>query len=319
MTPRRQCGPVPSPDAPAAERRTTLADYLVRATSEDGTIRALAAVTTDLVEEARSRHDTSPTATAALGRALTAAALLGATLKGDQTLTLRLIGDGPIGGVIVDADAEGRVRGYAKVPQAELPLNPQGKLDVGGIVGREGYVYVTRDLGFGQPYTGSAPLVSGEVAEDVTNYLYTSEQVPSATALGVLVGKEGLVQASGGYLLQLLPQASDDIKADLEKNLSALGAVSRAVDAGLTPDDILGRVLQSIPYRILESRPLSFTCTCSRERVLGLVASLGQEEVTSMLHEDGGAELRCHFCNQVYRLSAEDLEGVLDGLNKPPV
>lgn len=290
----------------------------MRATSEDGNIRALAAVSTDLVEEARRRHNTRPTATAALGRALTAAGLLGATLKGDQTLTLRLIGDGPIGGVIADADAQGRVRGYVKEPQADLPLNPQGKLDVGGIIGREGYIYVTRDLGFGQPYTGSAPLVSGEVAEDVTHYLDTSEQVPSATALGVLVSREGTVQASGGYLLQLLPQTSDDLRAELEKNLAALGAVSRAVDAGLTPVDILGRVLQGIPYRVLETRPLSFTCTCSRERVLGLVASLGRDEVASMLQEDQGAELRCHFCNQVYHLSAEDLEHVLAGLDRPP-
>ncbi|MGE5591267.1 MAG: Hsp33 family molecular chaperone HslO [Bacillota bacterium] len=295
-----------------------MADYLVRATSEDGNIRALAAVTTEIAEEARRRHDTSPTATAALGRTVTATALLGATLKDEQSITVRIIGDGPIGGIIADGDSSGRVRGYVKVPQADLPLNPQGKLDVGGVVGREGYIYVTRDLGFGQPYTGSAPLVSGEIAEDVTNYLYLSEQVPSATALGVLVGRAGAVQAAGGYLLQLLPQADEETKAELERNLGLLGAVSAAVDAGLTPEDILGRVLKGVPYHILETRPLRFECTCSQERVVGLVASLGADEVRSMLHEDQGAELRCHFCSQVYHLSTQELEQVLERLEHPP-
>lgn len=295
-----------------------MADYLVRATSEDGNIRALAAVTTEIAEEARRRHDTSPTATAALGRTVTATALLGATLKDEQSITVRIIGDGPIGGIIADGDSSGRVRGYVKVPQADLPLNPQGKLDVGGVVGREGYIYVTRDLGFGQPYTGSAPLVSGEIAEDVTNYLYLSEQVPSATALGVLVGRAGAVQAAGGYLLQLLPQADEETKAELERNLGLLGAVSAALDAGLTPEDILGRVLKGVPYHILETRPLRFECTCSQERVVGLVASLGADEVRSMLHEDQGAELRCHFCSQVYHLSTQELEQVLERLEHPP-
>lgn len=294
-----------------------LADYLVHATTEDGNIRALAAVTTELVEEARSRHDTAPTATAALGRTLTAAALLGATLKGEQTVTLRLIGDGPIGGVITDADAEGRVRGYAKDPQADLPPNALGKLDVGGVVGHEGFVYVTRDMGFGQPYTGSAPLVSGEVAEDVANYLVTSEQVPSAVALGVLVERNGVVRSAGGYLLQLLPQTDDDQRAELEKNLAALGAVSSAVDAGLTPEDILGRALHGFPFRILGHKPLSFHCNCSRERVLGVVATLPRHEVAAMLEEDRGAELRCHFCNEVYQLTPADLEGILKAKDEP--
>jgi len=295
-----------------------LADYLVRATSEDGGIRALAAATTEMAEEARRRHDTSPTATAALGRTMTATALLGATLKDDQSITVRIIGDGPIGGIIADGDSTGRVRAYVKEPHADLPNNAQGKLDVGGVVGRDGYIHVTRDLGFGQPYTGSAPLVSGEIAEDVTNYLYVSEQVPSATALGVLVSREGTVQASGGYLLQLLPQADDDVKAELERNLGLLGAVSSAVDAGLTPEDILGRVLQGVPYHILETRPLRFECTCSQERVIGLVASLGADEVRSMLNEDQGAELRCHFCNKVYQVSADELQQVLERLEHPP-
>lgn len=299
------------------EKGGPLADYLVQATTEDGSIRALAAVTTQLVEEARSRHDTAPTATAALGRTLTAAALLGATLKGEQTVTLRLIGDGPIGGIIVDADAFGRVRGYAKNPEAELPPNAQGKLDVGGVVGREGYVYVTRDMGFGEPYTGSAPLVSGEVAEDVANYLLTSDQVPSAMALGVLVDRGNDVRAAGGCLLQLLPQTDDDLRADLEKNLAALGAVSAAVDAGLTPEDILGRVLHGLPYRVLSQKPLTFQCTCSRARVLGVVACLGRDEVRAMLVEDRGAELRCHFCNAVYQLTEEDLAAILAAKDQP--
>lgn len=289
----------------------------MQATTEDGNIRALAAVTTDLVEEARSRHDTAPAATAALGRTLTAAALLGATLKDEQTVTLRLIGDGPIGGVITDGDAAGRVRGYVKNPQADLPPNALGKLDVGGVVGREGFVYVTRDMGFGQPYTGSAPLVSGEVAEDVANYLVTSEQVPSAMALGVLVERTGVVRSAGGYLLQLLPQADDDQRAELEKNLAALGAVSAAFEAGLTPEDILGRALHGFPFRVLGLRPLSFQCTCSSERVLGVVASLGRDEVAAMLAEDQGAELRCHFCNSVYQLTAADLEGILRAKDEP--
>lgn len=292
-------------------------DYLTAAVAMDGQVRALAARTTDLVEEARRRHGTSPTATAALGRALTGAALLGSALKEEQTLTLRILGDGPIGGVIADVDAEGRVRGYARDPAADVPLRPDGKLDVGGIVGRRGFLYVTRDLGVGQPYTGSAALVSGEIAEDLTRYLLASEQIPSAVGLGVLVSPDLSTRAAGGWLLQALPGADPAAMGRLERNVAELEAVSRQMESGRSPEDVLGALLAGQEWHVVGSRPLRFACRCSRERAFASLIALGRDELRDMAAGDDGAELTCHFCGEVYRFTGGELAGAAANLERP--
>lgn len=293
-----------------------MSDHLVRATGANGQIRALAAVTTALVEEARVRHETSPTATAALGRSLTAAALLGAGLKGRETLTLRIHGDGPLGSIIAEADGEGRARGYVQNPAVDLPANGLGKLDVGGAVGRSGFLYVTRDLGLKEMYTGTSRLVSGEIGEDVTEYLWSSEQTPAAVGLGVLVDTDVSVRAAGGYLVQVMPGGAEDDRARVEENLRRLGAVSRAVDAGMGPEEMLAHVLGGTEYHLLDKQPLAFCCRCSRERGAGILASLGPDELQSMIAEDGGAELRCEFCATRYQYSAAELGDILSGVGQ---
>lgn len=289
----------------------TISDYLIRATAGKGSIRALVAATTGLVEEARRRHNAYPTAAAALGRVLTAAALLGATLKDKQTLTIRVIGDGPLDGLIAEADSEGRLRGYLKNPQVDLPRNQFGKLDVGGAVGSSGFIYVTRDLGLREPYTGSAPLVNGEIGDDVANYLLKSEQTPSAVGLGVLISTEATVKAAGGYLLQLLPGAPGEAAALLEENLKEVPSVSRAIDEGAAPEELLQTLLRGVDYKVGERKDLSFQCRCSPERARGIMLSLGRAELREMLEEDDGAELRCHFCNEVFRFSREELQEMI--------
>ncbi|MFZ5824998.1 MAG: Hsp33 family molecular chaperone HslO [Bacillota bacterium] len=287
-----------------------MADYLVRAIAAGGNVRLFAAITTDLVDEARRRHDTWPTATAALGRAMTGAALLAATLKEEnESLTLRIAGDGPLGGIICDADEQGQVRGYVNQSHVDLDLNPEGKLDVAGAVGA-GYVHVTRQLALEGIYTGTAEIVSGEIAEDLAYYLTKSEQTPSAVALGVRVGKDGAVVAAGGYLVQLLPATSESDREQLEVNIHALGAVSAAIEQGLSPEEILASLLAGIDYQILARRDLHFACKCSRERALGALALVESDELEVMLKEDKGAELTCHFCNEVYRFTEEELRSV---------
>ncbi|HYG57136.1 MAG TPA: Hsp33 family molecular chaperone HslO, partial [Symbiobacteriaceae bacterium] len=249
-----------------------MADYLVRAIDQAGNIRAFVARTTDLVDEARRRHDTWPTTTAALGRALTGTALLSATLKDqNESITLRVAGDGPVGGITCDADEQGQVRGFPRNPHADADLNEQGKLNVAAIVG-EGYLHVTRQLAVQGIYTGTAEIVSGEIGEDLAYYLTKSEQTPSAVALGVRVAPDGSVVAAGGVLLQLLPSTGEGEREQLEANLRALGAVSRAVELGQSPEEILGAVMAGIPYKILETRDLHFACRCSRERALSSMA-----------------------------------------------
>lgn len=288
-----------------------MSDYLVRATGAGGTIRAIVASTTDLVAEAQRRHALAPTATAALGRALTAAALLAATTKDKQTLTLRFEVDGPIGGLTAEATAEGDARGYVRNGQAELPLNPQGKLDVAGVLG-EGFLHVVRDLGLREYYTGTSKLVSGEIAEDVAYYLTTSEQVPSAVGLGVLVGKEGQVWAAGGYLVQTLPAARTTDVEQLEANIQLLGAVSAAVNAGQTPEEMLQVLLGGVAYELLGTQPVRFQCRCSRERAGGSLAALARADLQQLLNEDGKAELSCQFCGENYRFTQDELQAILD-------
>lgn len=290
-----------------------MADYLLRATAGGGNIRAVAAVTTVTSEEARRRHGAYPTAAAALGRALTAAALMGATLKEKQSITLRFAGDGPLGGITAEADSEGRVRGFVKQPKVHLPPNAQGKLDVGGAVGRNGFLYVVKDLGLKEMFTGTTELQTGEIGDDVTYYLVTSEQTPSAVGLGVLVDPDGSVRASGGYLLQLLPQTREEDRELLEKNLAELGAVSWAIDRGHTPETILAQVLQGLDAKILDKTDLAFRCKCSRERAYRTLATISPEDLRVMHEEDQGAEMTCQFCGEVYRLTEEELQEMLQG------
>jgi molecular chaperone Hsp33 len=283
-----------------------MADYMVRAMDVAGNIRIFVATTTDLVNEARRRHDTWPTVTAALGRALTGTALLSATLKDrGESITLRIAGNGPVGGITCDADEQGQVRGFVREPHVDLePKN--GKFDVAGVVG-EGYVHLTRQLALEGTYTGTAEIVSGEIGEDLAYYLTKSEQTPSAVSLGVRVAPDGTVTASGGILLQLLPAATDDEREQLELNLQALGAVSSAVETGLTPEAILGQVMAGIPYKLLEKRDVHFACRCTRERALSSLASLDPADLEAMIVDDGGAELNCQFCNEKYQFSADEL------------
>lgn len=283
-----------------------MGDYMVRAMDTSGNIRAFVATATGTVNEARRRHDTWPTVTAALGRALMSTALLSATLKDPgESITLRIAGDGPVGGITCDADEQGQVRGYVKEPHVDLdPKN--GKFDVAGIVG-EGYLHVTRQLALQGTYTGTSDIVSGEIGEDLAYYLTKSEQTPSAVSLGVRVAPDGTVTGAGGVLLQLLPNAREDEREQLEINLQALGAVSLAIESGMTPEEILGNVMAGIPYKILEKREIHFACRCSRERALSSLASLSPADIQEMITEDGGAELTCQFCAEKYHFSEAEL------------
>ncbi|MDR7417018.1 MAG: Hsp33 family molecular chaperone HslO [Armatimonadota bacterium] len=285
-------------------------DTLVRALGADGSVRAFASVTTRLVEEARLRHGTAPTATAALGRALTASGLLAGTLKHGQKVTLRILGDGPLGGILADGTAEGAVRGYVQNPHVHLPLRRPRKLDVGAAVGR-GTLHVTRDLGLRYPYHGSAPLVSGEIGEDLAYYFAQSEQIPSVVALGVLVEADGRVVAAGGFLVQVLPRAPEQVLAYLDAHARALPPVTALVRQGLRPAEILQVALGDLPFQVLEERPLRFRCTCSTERVREVLASLGPQELTALLEEQGQAEVRCRFCGERYLLDGPALRDLL--------
>lgn len=285
-------------------------DYLVRGVGEDGQFRVFAATTTKLVEEARRRHDTWPVASAALGRALTAGLLLGANLKGEDLLTLRIFGDGPAGAVIVTANATGEVRGYIQEPHVDLPHTPAGKLPVGAAVGK-GLLHITKDLGLKEPFTGSVELVSGEIGEDVAKYLLTSEQIPSAVALGVLVAPDGCVKASGGLILQLFPDAEKDILTRLEKSISELPPVSSLVDRGMTLEEVVSAAVGGLRVRYLEKTPLHFKCSCSREKVGDILAAMGKEELEKLLEEQGKAEVRCHFCGEQYVFDAPELKDIL--------
>lgn len=287
-----------------------MSDYLVRAIAAGGNIRIFAAVTTILADTARRRHDTWPTVTAALGRSLTATALLSATLKDrNESITLRVDGDGPIGGIICDADEQGQARGYVRNPHVDLPPK-NGKLDVAGVVGG-GYIHLTRQLSLEGTYTGTSQIVSGEIAEDIAYYLTKSEQTPSAVALGVRVGKDGAVVAAGGYLVQLLPATSEAEREQLEVNIDTLGAVSHRVEEGATPEQILAAVLVGLDYKVLERRDLLFACRCSRAKALSSLGSVESQELARMIAEDRGAEMTCHFCAEIYRFTEEELRTLL--------
>ena len=289
-----------------------MTDYIVRATAGDHQIRAFAATTRKLVEHARSAHNTSPGATAALGRLLTAGAMMGVMMKGEQDLlTLKVQGSGPIEGLTVTADSKGNVKGYAYNPGVMLPPNDKGKLDVGGAVG-EGVLSVIKDIGLKEPYVGQTILVGGEIAEDLTYYYATSEQTPSSVALGVLMNKDNTVKQAGGFIIQLLPGASDEMIDQLEKKLGEITSITSLLDEGKTPEMILNYILGEFGLEIMDKVPAEFTCNCTKDRVKKALISIGKKELNEMIDEGKSIEVNCHFCNKHYNFSVEELTDIRD-------
>lgn len=280
-------------------------DVMIRATSLNGNVRAFAIRSTQLVEELRRRHDTWPTASAALGRTVTAAAMMGAMLKGEEKLTIQIKGGGPIGQIVADANPKGEVRGYVTNPHVHLPLNSIGKLDVAGAVGTDGFLHVIKDVGLKEPYRGNVPIISGEIGEDFTYYFYKSEQTPSAVGLGVLVNPDNSILAAGGFIVQILPGITDDELSNLEAQLAKIPPVSQLIHEGETPEGMLRRLLPDV--KVLESMGVSFQCKCSQQRIEDVIVSLGEQEIQSMITEQGGAEVICHFCNEKYHFDEEQL------------
>ncbi|WP_422124138.1 Hsp33 family molecular chaperone HslO [Planococcus sp. X10-3] len=289
-----------------------MGDYLIKALAFDGQVRAYAARTTDTVGEAQRRHYTWPTASAALGRSMTASVMMGAMMKGEEKLTIRINGGGPIGNILVDANAKGEVRGYVSNPQTHFDLNEIGKLDVRRAVGTDGTFSVSKDIGLLQPFTGQVPIVSGEIGEDFTHYIVTSEQVPSSVGVGVIVNPDNTILASGGFIIQLMPGTSEEIIVSIEERLTAIPTISKMINEGMTPEDILHEVLGKENVKILAEMPVTFNCQCSRERLTNVITSLGTEEIADMIETDGKAEAECHFCNEKYHFSKENLENLLE-------
>jgi molecular chaperone Hsp33 len=296
-----------------------MADQLIRATAAGGGIRVVGVITTKLTEVARQRHHLSYVATAALGRTMAAGLLLASSMKRPQSrVNIRVKGNGPLGGILVDAGLDGTVRGYVDNPAVELPPNAMGKLDVGAAVGRQGYVYVVRDVGYGYPYSSTVELVSGEIGDDLTHYLATSEQTASALALGVYVGSNG-VEAAGGLLLQILPRAAEDLEmvTTLEQRLSRLTGFTPMLRANKTLPQIFEDLVGDMDLTILpESQLVRFHCPCSFDRMLGALKMLGEDELQDMIEKDNGAEATCHFCNEVYHTSSDQLEQLIADLRQ---
>jgi molecular chaperone Hsp33 len=294
-----------------------MSDRLIRATAAGGGIRAVGAITTNLTEEARVRHRLSAVSTDALGRAMTAGLLLTSGMKTKfARVNLRLKGDGPMGGLMVDAGVNGTVRGYVNQPQVEVPLTADGKLDVGGAIGSQGFVYVFRDLGYGRPYSSTVELVSGEVGDDVANYLYSSEQTPSALVLGVQLNTQG-VQVAGGLLIQILPKAARDesLIELLESRVSGLQGFTPLLQSGKSLPDILEELLGDLELKLFPNElALKFECPCSEQRMLGALKLLGTAELEDMIATDKGAEATCEFCGEVYRVSEDQLSELVGEL-----
>lgn len=292
-----------------------MADRIVRAISTDGMVQAAAICSRDLTERARQIHKTLPVATAALGRALATASMMGNALKSDgASLTLQFKGGGPLGTVLAVSDNEGCVRGYVTNPHTDLPLRPDGKLDVGGAVGHDGTLTVIKDLHMKEPYVGTIDLLGGEIAEDVAGYFVESEQIPTACALGVLVDRDQSVKSAGGYLIQLMPGAGEDTIAKVEGGVMAAGPVSAILEQNDDPEALLRTVMSDFDLKILETCPVSYKCYCSRQRVERALISLGKSELEQMLAEQGGCQLTCQFCDAVYDFSADDLRALIAGL-----
>ena len=285
-------------------------DYIVRATAADNQVRAFAATTRGLVEVARKHHNTSPVATAALGRLLTAGAMMGSMMKNEKDmLTIQIRGDGPLGGITVTADSSANVKGYVENPDVMLPPK-NGKLDVGGAVGI-GLIQVIKDMGLKEPYVGQTILVSSEIAEDLTYYFANSEQVPSSVGLGVLMDRDNTVHCAGGFIIQMMPFAQEKTIAQIEENLKNVTSVTALLEKGLTPEELLEVLLGNVGLEITDTIPTQFYCNCSKERVEQAVASIGKKDIQEMIEEGKDIEVKCHFCNTAYNYSVEDLKRII--------
>ena len=292
-----------------------MADQIIRVLAKNAPVKASVITARDMVERARQIHRTLPVATAALGRTLMAASMMGNQLKEDNgSVTLRIKGDGPLGGITAVADSAGNARGYVVNPAVDLPLKGPAKLDVGSAVGRDGSLTVIKDLNLKEPYVGTVPLVSGEIAEDITSYFAESEQIPTACALGVLVDVDQSVLCAGGYLIQLLPGADDAAISAIERGIARVGPVTEALRGGLDARGLVEQVLSEFELEELSAEPVEYRCYCSRDRVTRALISMGREELEALLREQGQAELTCQFCDKVYRYSKEELEALLANL-----
>lgn len=287
-------------------------DYLLKALCFEGQIRAFAVNATETVGEAQRRHDTWNTASAALGRSIVGSLMLGAMNKGEDKITVKIQGDGPGGSIIVVADGHGNVKGYIQNPHVSLPLNAKGKIDVRGAVGTTGVLSVIKDLGLKEPFSGQVPLVSGELGEDFTYYLANSEQVPSAVGLSVLVDKDDTIKAAGGFMIQVMPDATDATITEIEKRIAEIPFVSRLIEQGERPEEILNRLLGKENVKVLDKVPVQFHCDCTKDKFSSAIISLGREEIKAMLDEDQGAEAVCHFCGNKYHFDEADLTALLE-------
>ena len=286
-------------------------DYIIRATAANDQIRAFAAVTTEMVETAREHHNTSPVATAALGRLLTAGAMMGSMMKGEKdVLTLQIKAGGPLQGITVTADSQGNVKGYVGNPDVCIPANSKGKLDVAGAVG-PGFLTVIKDMGLKEPYSGQVMLQTCEIAEDLTYYFATSEQVPSAVGLGVLMNKNNTVRQAGGFIVQLMPFAEEEVISRLEQNVQKINSVTNLLEEGHTPERLLEKVLEGFDMQINEKMDTRFHCNCSKERVAKALISIGRKELNEMIQEGKPIEMNCHFCNTNYNFTVEELKEIL--------
>lgn len=287
-------------------------DYIVRATAADAQIRAFACTAKGVAEEARKAHNSSPVVTAALGRLLSAGAMMGSMLKGDSDiLTLQVKGDGPVRGLTVTADSHGNVKGYPEVPDVILPANAVGKLDVGGAVGK-GSLSVIKDLGLKEPYVGQTLLQTGEIADDLTYYFATSEQVPSSVGLGVLMERNNTVKQAGGFIIQLMPFAEDAVIDKLEQNLQGISSVTSMLDAGNSPEQMLELLLEGLELQITDTVPVTFTCDCCREKIEKVLISLGSKELEDMINEGKEIEVNCSFCSKHYKFKVDELKALYE-------
>ena len=286
-------------------------DYIIRATAANDQIRAFAAVTTQMVETAREHHNTSPVATAALGRLLTAGAMMGSMMKGEKdVLTLQIKAGGPLQGITVTADSQGNVKGYVGNPDVCIPANSKGKLDAAGAVG-PGFLNVIKDMGLKEPYSGQVMLQTCEIAEDLTYYFATSEQVPSAVGLGVLMNKNNTVRQAGGFIVQLMPFAEEEVISRLEQNVQKINSVTSLLEEGHTPESLLEKVLEGFDMQINEKTDTRFHCNCTRERVEKALISIGRKELNEMIQEGKPIEMNCHFCNTNYTFTVEEMKEIL--------
>ncbi len=289
-----------------------MSDYIVRATAADNQIRAFAITSRDMVEKARQIHNTSPVATAALGRSLSAGAMMGAMMKGEQDLlTLQIRGDGPLGGITVTADSKAQVKGYVNEPAVLIPANAKGKLDVSGAIGT-GMLQVIRDLGMKEPYVGQTELQTGEIAEDLTYYFANSEQIPSSVGLGVLLNRDNTVCQAGGFIIQLMPYTEDKVIDALEQRLAKVSSVTELLNRGLTPEGILEELLGDLGFTVNDTIPTAFSCNCSKERVEKAIISIGSKEIREMIRDGKPIEVKCHFCNEAYSFNIEELKRILE-------